>query len=243
MDIDGTVSIEQDIIPGAKEAIDAIRDMGLRVLFFTNNSQRTRGSIAEKLKKMGIDCCEEDVVNSGYVAASYVKNKGLKDVYVSGAEGLISMFEEQGIQMVPWDKCRTLVIGMDSNYDYSKMKIAVNAALRAETIIACNEDKVYRCSEDLYCPGCGAMSSCVEFCSGKKIDTVIGKPNAPMIDHVCEVFGLEKKDLLIVGDSYESDGLSGIRNGVDAVLIGEPHKDVLSISDISELPVLLGTFN
>ena len=132
---------------------------------------------------------------------------------------------------------------MDSNFDYSKMKTAINAAMRSDIIISCNEDKVYRCSDDLLCPGCGAMVSCIEFCSGKKSDVVIGKPNAPMIDYVCETYGFDKKDLLIVGDTYESDGLAGLNNGVDTVLIGGTYSDVSSLKTISELPDYLESLN
>ena len=87
------------------------------------------------------------------------------------------------------------------------------------------------------------MVSSIEFCSERKSDVIIGKPNAPMIDHICETFAFEKKDLLIVGDSYESDALAGINNDVDAVLIGCKYENTPSIEDISELPKYLAYFN
>ena len=217
MDIDGTIAIGSKALPGAIEAVEEIRRNGCKVIFFTNNSQRTRDEITDKLNMMGFECAKEDVVSSGFVAAVFAKKEGLESIYISGTEGLRTEFKNQGITIVSWKECRTLVIGMDSEFDFHKMRDGINAAFKAETIVACNEDKVYACDDDLLCPGCGGMVSCIEFCSGKKSDVVIGKPGTTMVNYIVESLGANRSDMIIVGDNYESDVIGGRNSGVDSV--------------------------
>ena len=49
LDLDGTVYNGSILIDGAKEAVDSIRDRGIRLFFFTNKSGRSRKAIADKL--------------------------------------------------------------------------------------------------------------------------------------------------------------------------------------------------
>ena len=159
IDIDGTIAIGSVAIPGAIDAIKEIRRSGCKIIYFTNNSQRTRREISDKLNGMGFGCTEDDVVSSGFVAAVYSRKEGLEKIYISGTDGLKSEFEKQDIDTVSCKECRTLIIGMDSDFDYRKMRDGVNAALVAEKIIACNVDRTYSCEKDLLCPGCGGLVS------------------------------------------------------------------------------------
>ena len=49
LDLDGTVYYGSRLIKGADQAVEYFRDHGIRVLFLTNNSTKTRKQIQEKL--------------------------------------------------------------------------------------------------------------------------------------------------------------------------------------------------
>ena len=141
-DLDGTVYYGNDLIPGAKETISFFREKGLRVLFATNNSGRTRSSLTRKLNRLGIECVEDDVYNSGYVAVRFVEERGLKNIYVVGS----APFKEEMAQvsnMTDEEHADTLIVGIDLEFDYEEMTRAIRAAMRADTIIYCNQDMTY----------------------------------------------------------------------------------------------------
>lgn len=239
MDLDGTVYRGRNIIPGALETIENIRSAGIRLFFFTNNSERTRTDIAGKLGGMGIPCTVEDIVSSGYVATRVVKKLGLKDVFVSGSEGLRKEFTDAGIPLTDGHECRTLVIGMDSGTDYAKMTVAVNAAINADTIIVCNKERVFPVENGALRPGCGAMVALIEYCSGKEADIVVGKPNAVMFDYVRDTMGCSPGEIMVVGDTYASDIAMARNCGALSVLIGDGPQDCTKVDSIADLPSVL----
>src|SRR5437899_13080562 len=68
-DLDGTVYRGESLIPGAADAIAALRAAGRRVAFLSNKPIRTRADYARKLTRLGIPTPEDDVINSSLVLA------------------------------------------------------------------------------------------------------------------------------------------------------------------------------
>lgn len=235
MDLDGTVYQGNELIPGSKEIIDCIREIGIRLFFFTNNSGKTREDISNKLNLLGIDCSIDDIVSSGYAAAMYLKEQGISDTYICGTDALKLEFDRQGIKHSDSPSSKTMVIGFDSDYDYQKMKKAINAALSAEVIIACNLEKTYPCDNGDLCPGCGAMVSSIEFCSNKKSNVVIGKPNRYMFDYVKRLTGFDNQEIIVIGDTYESDIVMASLCSARSILISSNHQDCTTVSSIIEV--------
>jgi len=236
MDIDGTVCVGPVTIDGAIDTVSSIRERGIRLIFFTNDSSRSRAQIAKRLSDAGIECSPEDVMSSGFMAAQYVRDKGYERIFISGTDGLKEEFESQGIRSVDPKEADTLVIGMDFTIDYEKIKTAVNAAISASHIIICNRDRIFKCSADSVCPGCGAVVAAVEYCSGKNSEVMIGKPEPFMIEYICDQYGIGKGEILIVGDSYTSDIQMGLDNGTYTFQVSV---DDDSMKKIGDLPTFL----
>jgi len=234
MDLDGTVYRGNELIPGADSAIRSIRDC-MELVFFTNNSGSTRKEIAGKLESMGITCTEDDVLSSGYMAAVYAKENRLEDVYVCGTDSLREEFRAQGIKMAEPSDARCTVVGFDPEFDYGKLAMGVRAAMRSERLIACNKERIFPCGDGM-CPGSGAMVSSAEFCSGKDADLIVGKPNTLMLDLVTKRYSVDRSEILVVGDTYESDIVMADAYGARSVLIGDRQGRCMSLDSISELP-------
>ena len=72
-DLDGTIYLSNRLIPGADEVIERIRRSGKKLVFLSNNPTRTRELYVEKLTALGIPASVDDVINSSYVMAQYVR--------------------------------------------------------------------------------------------------------------------------------------------------------------------------
>lgn len=241
MDLDGTIYAGNVLIPGAAETVQFIKSNNVRLFFFTNNSERTRKEIADKLNNLGIPCIEEDIVSSGYIAINLVKSNKYSDVFVSGSDSFKKEFNDAGIKLSVAPLCRTLIIGMDSKFNYEKLTLAVNAALNAERIIACNKDRIFPVEDGTFRPGCGAMVSSIEFCSKKKAQIIVGKPSKFMMDFVCDQEHTTPGKIIVIGDTFDSDTKMAIDTGAHNILIGENDKAEFQVSEIKDVVKILET--
>ena len=66
-DLDGTVYLGDALVPGAGEAVVALRERGKRTVFLSNNPSHTRYEYAAKLTRLGLPTGAEDIVNSSVV--------------------------------------------------------------------------------------------------------------------------------------------------------------------------------
>ena len=240
-DLDGTIYYGSRIIDGANDAIEHCRELGKHVFFLTNNSTKTRRQVFERLQGMEISCAYREVMTSGYAAALWARREGLRNIYLCGSENLACEFEEQGVACAAAEQAENLLIGYDPAFDYAKMTAAVRVALRADKIIACNKEKVFQGEGAQWFPGCGGMVAPIEWCAGRSSDYVVGKPNTLMLRIVGEMLGLSASEMLVVGDTYESDILMANRYGSPSVLISSSeYDDTVSVGNIGELVHLIG---
>src|SRR5690625_2436015 len=95
-DLDGTVYLDNDLIDGAKEAIDTLKNRGDKVVFLTNKSIETTGSYIKKLRGLGIEVDNHEVVNSNFLTARYLASKinENEQVMVIGEEPLVEELEK-----------------------------------------------------------------------------------------------------------------------------------------------------
>ena len=238
-DLDGTVYYGSKIIPGANETIEFFRSNGKPVYFTTNNSTKTHGQIYERLQGMGVDCRINEVLTSGYLAALYAKKRGLNNLFIFGSSDLVSEFEAQGVTVTGSEDADNLLIGYDPRMTYEGLTSALQVALHADCIIACNRERRYPGEGGRLMPGCGAMTAPIEWCAERECDVIIGKPSTMMIDLIADERGFARENVLVIGDTFESDVEMAWQAGAKAVLISkEPRKGIPTVRSIAEVPSL-----
>ncbi len=224
-DLDGTIYYGSQLIDGADKVVEMFRKQGKEVYFMTNNSTKTRKQIHEKLVGMGLPCSVDEVYTSGYAASLYIKEQGYESVYVFGTKSLEEELKDMDIQIS--DKAQVVIVGYDMEFDYGKLTDALQVALQAKVIIACNNEKHYPGENAKRMPGCGAMVGALEGSLGRKVDYVVGKPNPMLLDIICKQRNLKKDEILVVGDTYESDIEMSQKYGCDSVYIGDANSQYM----------------
>ena len=240
-DLDGTIYYGSKIIPGANDTIKFFRDNGVEVFFTTNNSTKTRKQIFDRLLAMGIDCRLEEVLTSGYLAAIYALKNNFTDLYIFGSDDLVSEFEDMGITVCQDETASNLLIGYDPGMTYEGLTSALQVALNANVIMACNKEKVYPGENARLMPGCGAMTAPIEWCASRECDVVIGKPSTLMVDMISDEWDIEPRNILVIGDTYESDILMARKASCRAILLSDmPYRGVPTVKAIGDVPSLFG---
>ena len=218
LDLDGTVYHGLRVIKGVPEAINTLRKRGISIFFLSNASMRTRSEIATKLRKMGIPCKPEEVYNTSYATAVYVKKHHPKaKVFCITEGGLRKDMKALGIKVTDSEHADIVATGLDTKLTMEKLTTAFRAIHNGATFIASNVDRMYPTENGLV-PGSGTIAAFLEYGTGKK-PIVIGKPSPRLISSVLEDTGLKKNEVLMVGDSYETDIRAAKAIGVKCALV------------------------
>ncbi|WP_145361797.1 HAD family hydrolase, partial [Staphylococcus epidermidis] len=101
-----------------------------------------------------------------------------------------------------------VVIGLDENVTYEKLAIATLAVRKGATFISTNPD-VSIPKERGFLPGNGAITSVVSVSTGVQ-PQFIGKPETIIMNKSLELLQLNKEEVAMVGDLYDTDIMSGI---------------------------------
>lgn len=253
-DLDGTVYLGDKIIDGAREAIQALMDRGDKIVFLTNKSISGIETYVEKLNQFGIQANKENVINSNYLVAQYLKNniKANEKVMVIGEQPLVKELEDAGIDISDdYLSVSYVVVGWDRAFTFEKLNNGFQAWMNGARIIATNPDRT--CPVDGgQIPDCGAMIGALEGATGEKITDILGKPSPLAAKFIVEeILKLPPEQCFMVGDRLETDIKMGIEYGMQSVLVltGITDKTMLakskyqpsfvleSISEIINLPI------
>lgn len=231
LDMDGTIYLGDEIIDGAKEFLEKLKESQKKYLFLTNNSSKSKLDYVEKLKRLGIDSEEKEIFTSGDATIIYLnKIKKNAKVFLLGTKALEEEFKKCGFQIVKkrGEKIDFVVLGFDTTLTYEKLWIACDYILEGVQYIATHPDFVCPLPGGKVMPDVGSIIELIKGTTGKE-PLIIGKPYKYIVDAVLEKYKLEKKEIAIVGDRLYTDIRTGIENGLASVLVmsGETNKKML----------------
>ncbi|SFX42211.1 4-nitrophenyl phosphatase [Thermoactinomyces sp. DSM 45891] len=217
IDLDGTLYRGIEVIPGAVHFMKRLVESNIPYLYLTNNSSRLPEQVAKHLRSFGLPATPEQVYTSAMATAQYIqKNHPRSKVFVVGEEGLYHALIE--VDMTLTDREPDVVVaGIDRTFDYEKCKRASLAIQAGAAYIATNVDRVLP-TEEGYLPGSGTINIAISHASNRK-PVVIGKPETIILQYALELLGTKEDETLIVGDNLETDILTGVRGGVDTLMV------------------------
>lgn len=242
-DLDGTLYLGDKLLPGAQETVLALREMGMRTIFLSNNPTRTRQQYAEKLTRLGIPTTVEDVINSSFVMAQWLRvhMPGAR-LFVVGEEPLKEDLRMAGFHLSEDPaEIDVVVASFDRTFVYRKLQIAFDAINAGARLVATNGDR--------YCPVPGggepdaaAMIAAIEACTGAVCDPIVGKPSPIMIATIADMLDLPASRCIMVGDRLETDIQMGIDAGMATALVltGDADREKLALSGLAPTWVLEG---
>ena len=203
---------------------------GIKRFFLSNNSSRSVKQYVTKLHGMDIPATEDDVLLSTHDLLSWLTDKGVKQTYLVGTEGMREMLEEVGIETRSTDP-QYVVLGYDTEITYEKLSTASILMHRGVPMVVSHPDMVCPTPEGGL-PDTGAYMALFEATTGKSASHVAGKPNAGMILHKVEELGLRPDECAMVGDRLYTDMEMADRAGVHGVLVlsGEATREDLEVA-------------
>ena len=232
LDMDGTVYLGNELLPGALEFLQQAKQAGADLLFLTYNSSRSTDYYAQKLTRMGWPATPQDILTSGMATAAYVHSlKPKARVYLVGTPELAEEFKSWGLTLTS-DAVDFVVLGFDTTLTYDKLQTACRLITEGVCYIATHPD--INCpTETGYIPDCGAMIALIRESTGK-LPKVIGKPNKEIIEAVFSRKPYSTGQMAMIGDRLYTDIATAKRAGITGILVlsGETKRGDLAQSTI-----------
>jgi HAD superfamily hydrolase (TIGR01450 family) len=142
LDLDGTIYLGEQLIPGADQVVEALRERGAKVLFLSNKPLARRETYAAKLTRLGVPAGPEDVMNSPLASARYLSRQHpAARIYVLGEQPLIDELAAAGLHFAESQETTDLVlVSWDRDLTYDKLDWAHQALMLGARFFATNPD-------------------------------------------------------------------------------------------------------
>lgn len=215
--MDGVIYRGSTLIPGASDFITRLRKHGIPFRFLTNNSQRARRDVALKLRRLGIEAHEGEVFTCAMATARFLASqKPGGTAYVIGEHGLAAALHRNGYTVVD-DDADFVVVGEGRTLTFEMIERGVRLVEKGARLIATNPDPNCPTDQGIR-PGCGAIVAMIERATGVQAFSV-GKPSPIMMRAARKEMGLRTDDVIMVGDTMETDILGAVQMGYRSVLV------------------------
>lgn len=190
-------------MPGAADAIGALRANGARIVFFTNNSSHRISDLVSKLGAMGVAVLGNDVLSSAQCATALLVSGTASGsrVLACAGPGVIEAVEAGGFEVVDQLPAAAVVVGWHRTFDFAELAMAQEALVGGARFIATNLDPSLPVSGGVL-PGNGAIVAAIATASSRTPE-VAGKPQEPAAALLRAKLGLTG---IVIGDRPSTDG-------------------------------------
>ena len=259
LDMDGTVYLSNSIFPFTLDFLAKLDRLGISYSFLTNNPTRSLEDYLAKLSGMGIKASKEQMYSTVPATIDHIREHypSAKRLFLLGTPSMIRQFEDAGFESTADsadDKPDLVVVAFDTTLVYSRICRAAWWVAQGLPYVATNPDRVCPTDQPTILIDCGSLCACIEQATGRKPDTVIGKPDPAMIRGIEHRYSLAAEEIAMVGDRIYTDVECAYNAGAFGVLVlsGEttlemarewPHAPSLICRDIEELGCLLEEAN
>jgi len=246
LDLDGTLYLDDQPLPGALDAVAALRTRGIPLRFTTNTTRFPRRILAERLRAMGFEAHAEEIVTAPAAAAAWLTEQGIRRVALYLAE---ASFEEFRAFTRDEERPEAVVIGdLGSGWSYDALNRAFRWVLAGARLVAIQKNRYWRVAGDLVLDA-GPFVAALEYATGMSA-VVVGKPAPAFFRAAMQDLGVVASEIAVVGDDVETDVAGALIAGCRGILVrtgkyrpgdelraGRPPDAVLdSVADLPTLP-------
>jgi HAD superfamily hydrolase (TIGR01458 family) len=218
LDVDGVLHVSGRPLPGAARAVHELRDRGHRVRFVTNNTTRSRKTLADELRAMDVDLADEELQTTPRAAARALAGRRVL------ALTMAAIIEDlDGVDLVGDNADAVLLGGADETSEtgrvFSYMNLArAFAELDAGAELYClHKNRWWQTSRGPLLDA-GAFVAGLEYAAQTEA-AVLGKPSVAFFEAALEAIDADAERTWMVGDDIDEDIAGAQRLGMRTALV------------------------
>jgi len=222
-DLDGTVYLGDELLPGADATIQALKDAGKLVRYLSNNPTRTPLQYAEKLTRLGIPTAPADVITTIQTTIWWLKTyHPAATVYPIGEPPLCDALAAAGFHISDDPSQIDVVIASyDRTFTYAKLQVAFDALwfYKRAILISTNPDRFCPFPGGRGEPDAASITAAIEACSQVKCSATMGKPSPLLLQAALAGFDIPFGNCLMTGDRLWTDIKMALDVGMPAAVV------------------------
>jgi HAD superfamily hydrolase (TIGR01450 family) len=220
LDMDGTIYSGKILFPTTLPFLELLNSMQIGYTFLTNNSSKSVSEYLVKLAGLGIFVERDQMLTSTLSLIDFLKKNHpeIKKVYALGTDSFKSEFENAGFH-ITFGEPDAVITGFDTNLDYSRLCKTAYWIRDGKLWFASHPDVECPTDEAMVMIDCGAITECLKTVTNREPDKVLGKPAPEMIEALLDIHGVEREEMLMVGDRLNTDIQLARNAGINGALI------------------------
>lgn len=249
VDVDGVLHVSGQPIPGAIDAISALREAGHRLRFVTNSTTASRRQLAERLREIGFSIDDAELQTTGGVATRVLAGKRVLALTMSGF-----LEDIEGLEVIGMNADAVLIGGPDESdepgrvYSYLNLNRAFLELHDGAELYCLHRARWWQTQSGPRLDA-GGFVAALEYAAEIEA-TVLGKPSPKYFETALEALDADPEMTWMVGDDLENDIGGAQAYGMRTVLVrtGKFRPDDLEstrlapdgiVSSIAQLPLWL----
>ncbi|HXG44065.1 MAG TPA: TIGR01458 family HAD-type hydrolase [Gemmatimonadales bacterium] len=236
LDLDGTLYVDQDPVPGGPALLEALRERGLPFRCVTNTTSRSRRGLVERLWSLGYRISPEEIVTPAVAAGRYAAGRGLRRVLALTPEP--SLEDLEGLTFVRFEEpCQAVIVGdLGERWDFALLQLAFSRLQAGAELVALSKDRYFQKAGGLTLDA-GPFVAALEYASGKPA-VVVGKPSREFFRLAAASLelpaGTDPHEIVMVGDDLWSDVRGAQEAGFQGWLVqtGKYREGILAESGV-----------
>jgi HAD superfamily hydrolase (TIGR01458 family) len=212
LDLSGVLYDGDDLIPGAVDAVQRVRQSDLALRFITNTSQKTGAALLRHLHALGFAVQESELFTAVDAARQWLQQRELRP-FCLVHKNIVSEFEEFDQR----DPNAVLIGDAADGFDYASLNRAFQLCVTGAPLLGVGYNRYFRSGGELMMD-VGGFIRAVEFAADVEA-TIVGKPSKEFFHQVLLSAGVQPEEALMVGDDVYGDVEGALNAGIPACLV------------------------
>jgi HAD superfamily hydrolase (TIGR01458 family) len=236
VDLDGVLYVEDEAIPGAREAVATLRAAGLGLRFVTNTTARSRARTLERLRRLGFGVDEDELVTPASLALRRCRERRHTTAALVMNDEVKRDFAT--LEEVTESADAVIVGDLGDAFGYEVLNRAFRLVLDGAELIALQKNR-YWLTPDGLSLDVGPFVAALEYATGREA-FVVGKPARAFFELALAELDIAPAAALMIGDDVESDVGGALDAGLRAVLVrtGKYREEVAAASPIEPTAIV-----
>ena len=218
-DIDGTLYYKGAPVPGAVEAVDILREKGIKLLFFTNTDSKTPKNVYKLLIEYGFKVKEEEIFTPIIALKEFLKDKRAAKLYLVTTEEVKEEFQEfhhiKGTEVPDY----VIVGDFQDNWDVNRLNKAFRYVMKHKAILLGTQGNKYYLDVDGE-PVIDTGSFVHMIANAANVNPMIfGKPSKEYFIQALKLLNVPPKNIIVVGDDIDTDILGAQNANLRGILV------------------------
>jgi HAD superfamily hydrolase (TIGR01458 family) len=216
VDVDGTLMVGDEAVPGAGAFLGRLRERGLRFRLTTNTTRMSMGAVASRLRGAGMEALPGEILAPSILARRRILDSGRTRTAL-----LVADEARVDFSGLDHDEARPdwVVVGdLGPGFTWERLNAAFGWLRAGAGLIALQKNRYWNAGREGWVLDAGPFVCALEYAAGV-VAEVVGKPSRRFFDLALADLDLPPDTVLVVGDDPETDGAGGAAAGCRTALV------------------------